>query len=172
MKRWFLLLGSALLIISLPGCRSNPEQPAESVLQPVDTTDLRLVKGQTVYIPAYAEIFTESDKTLTLTVTLAIHNTDPDHALILHSVRYYDTNGALVKDYLDTPVEIGPLATAGYVIGDDMRGGWGANFIVEWGADTDIYEPVIEAVMIGSSFGQGISLISPGRVIHQTVQED
>ena len=44
-------------------------------------------------------------------------------------------------------------------------GGLGANFIVEWVAQTEVSEPVIEAIMIGSSFQQGISWISPGKVI-------
>ena len=45
------------------------------------------------------------------------------------------------------------------------RQGLGANFIVEWVAQTEISEPTVEAVMLGTDLHQGISLISPGRVI-------
>lgn len=48
---------------------------------------------------------------------------------------------------------------------DDSRGGAGANFLVDWGAEQPISEPVVEAVMIGTASQQGISFISPGRVV-------
>ena len=47
----------------------------------------------------------------------------------------------------------------------DTSGGLGANFIVEWVAEKEVSEPVIEAVMIGAESTQGISFVSPGRVI-------
>jgi hypothetical protein len=164
MKRWLLGIVIAMM---LTGCDSGTKQPAQNVTRPVTSTDLRVVQGQTVYVPAYAAVFTETDKTLQLTVTLAIHNTDPEHAIVIRSVRYYGTDGKLVKDYLSAPVEIGSYATAGYVVEKDSQAGWGANFVVEWGAAQDVYEPVIEAVMVGTSFGHSISLISPGRVVSE-----
>lgn len=172
MQRWFLVIAIALIPGLIAGCDSGSDQPAQNVTRPVTTTDLRVVQGQTVYVPAYAAIFTETDKTLQLTVTLAIHNTDPEHAVVIRSVRYYGTDGTLVKDYLSAPVEIGPYATAGYVVEKDSQGGWGANFVVEWGAAQDVYEPVIEAVMVGTSFGHSISLISPGRVVSEILESD
>jgi hypothetical protein len=36
---------------------------------------------------------------------------------------------------------------------------------VEWVAEKEISEPVVEAVMIGTESTQGISFISPGKVI-------
>jgi hypothetical protein len=41
----------------------------------------------------------------------------------------------------------------------------GANFIVEWVASTEVSEPIVEAIMIGTDFQQGISFTSPGKVI-------
>ena len=164
---------TVLLISSLAGCSSGSGQAVPNVTRRIHTTDLRLVKGQTVYIPAYPEIFAGNDRTLELTVTLAIHNSDPEQGIILRTVQYYDTNGELVKEYLDEPVEIGPLATAGYVVTKETaQGGWGANFLVEWGAEQEVYEPLIEAVMIGASFGFSVSLISPGRVVSQNIDAD
>jgi hypothetical protein len=49
--------------------------------------------------------------------------------------------------------------------GLEDQGGSGANFIVEWTAATTVSEPVVEAVMISAQAGQGISFLSPGRVI-------
>jgi hypothetical protein len=48
---------------------------------------------------------------------------------------------------------------------NDTKGGSGANFIVEWIAQTEISEPLVEAVMIGTDSQQGISFVGQGRVI-------
>ncbi|MDD5500799.1 MAG: DUF3124 domain-containing protein, partial [Candidatus Omnitrophica bacterium] len=45
--------------------------------------------------------------------------------------------------------------------------GTGAKFIVEWVSETDVVSPIVEAVMVTIKGGQGISFISPGRVIKQ-----
>ena len=50
-------------------------------------------------------------------------------------------------------------------LNDDTSGGLGANFIVEWVAQTEVSEPVVEAVLISSEFHQGISWIVSGKVI-------
>jgi len=38
---------------------------------------------------------------------------------------------------------------------------------VKWTAQQGVTKPVVEAVMISTAFHQGISLISPGRVIEE-----
>ncbi len=37
-------------------------------------------------------------------------------------------------------------------------------------ADEPVYEPIIEAVMVGLSKGQSISLNSPGRALSQRIE--
>jgi hypothetical protein len=163
-----------ILALSLAACGDGENaSPPVSTLSPVTARELQIVTGQTIYIPAYSEVFSRgSDQPIELAVTLAIHNTDLAKPIIIRSVRYYDTNGDLVREYIDSPVEVPALATTGFVVeGDDNSGGWGANFIVEWGAETPVYEPVIEAIMISSRSTQGFSLISTGRVVSQTVAE-
>lgn len=161
-------------IILLAACREKEKSPASTVIQPITARELQIVTGQTIYVPAYSEIFTQShDHTIKLTVTLAIHNSDPDSPIIVQSVRYFDTEGKLVRDYIDEPVQVPPLATAGFVVEEsDTSGGWGANFLVDWGAEKPVYEPVIEAVMINTSTSTGVSMISPGRVVSQTTSDD
>jgi hypothetical protein len=79
-----------------------------------------------------------------------------------------NTNGQQVRDYVSEPVALAPLATTGFIVEDrDDTGGWGANFIVRWGAEQPVYEPVVEAIMISTQGTQGISLISPGRILAQ-----
>lgn len=81
-------------------------------------------------------------------------------------MRYNNSAGLLVRHYLERPIQIAALASTNFVIdSSDTSGGLGANFIVEWVAQTEVSLPVVEAVMIGSSFQQGISWLSPGKVI-------
>lgn len=85
------------------------------------------------------------DRTLDLAVTLTVHNTDFEHAIILTSVRYYDTQGQLLKEYLAEPRQLTPPTS------------------------TDFF---VEAIMLNTSNNQGISLTSPGRVINQIAPQD
>lgn len=171
-SRLAFFLPVIVLIIAACGTETPAAQPPATLI-PVSASELQIVTGQTVYVPAYSEVFYGSaDRTLALGVTLAIHNTDPDSPIIIQSVQFFDTDGNLVRDYIDSPVQVSPLATTGFVVEDtDERGGWGSNFIVRWGAETPVYEPVIEAVMVSARGNQGVSLISPGRVVSQTVGE-
>lgn len=128
---------------------------------------LKLAMSQTIYVPVYSHIYHQDRQEIfNLAATLSIRNTDLTNPIIITSVRYYDTNGKLVKQYLEQPIQLGALASTDfYVTRNDTSGGLGANFIVEWVAQTEISAPVVEAVIIGTDFQQGISFISPGRVI-------
>ena len=58
------------------------------------------------------------------------------------------------------------MASTNFVVPEnDQTGGSGANFIVEWIAETEVFEPIIEAVMVSTASQQGLSFISVGRVI-------
>jgi len=50
---------------------------------------------------------------------------------------------------------------------EKLKGGSGANFIVEWVSDTKVNQPVIEAVMVGIDGQSGISFVRPGFVIQK-----
>ena len=65
------------------------------------TTDIRLSKKQTVYVPVYSNVFSGPRKRpLQLEATLAIRSTDPVASLRITSIDYYDTAGKLVRRYL------------------------------------------------------------------------
>jgi hypothetical protein len=134
--------------------------------------NIELSKGQTVYVPAYSHIYSgDTEYKFLLAVTLSIRNTDPKNTLTITSVDYFDTNGKLIKKYLDTPVSLAPMASTRYVVKEsDETGGSGANFIVTWKADQAVHSPIIESVMIGTRSQQGISFTSRGQVISE-VQE-
>ncbi len=124
---------------------------------------------QIVYIPIYSQIYADErykDKPFNLSATLSIRNTDPQHSLTLKKVNYYDSKGKLLKQYLDSPLTIGPLASARYIVLEsESKGGSGAKFIVTWTASSPVVEPIIESIMIGTKLRQGISFLSEGKVI-------
>lgn len=151
---------------------SNPNPGSETAnpFQPVVVDPQKVVMGQTVYVPVYSHVYQLNDRNpvMNLSATLSLRNTDLDHSLFITSVRYNNNTGELVKTYLETPIELPRLASADYLIeSNDTSGGFGANFIVEWVAQTTVTEPVIEALMINTAGNQGISFISQGRVIKQ-----
>ncbi|MCB9172454.1 MAG: DUF3124 domain-containing protein [Ardenticatenales bacterium] len=143
--------------------------PADERYAHVALDSLTPVTGQTVYVPAYSEIyFGDRQRTIELAITLAIHNASPDAPIVLSAVRYHNNEGELVTEYVDEPLLLPPLATASYVIDrQDRSGGVGANFIVEWRAESEVPAPVVEAVMVAPESQHGISVLSVGRVIRE-----
>lgn len=168
-----LLIVSLALSTLLGGCDSASsdinEAPAsiQATVVPLDSLDV--VTGQIIYVPAYSELYYEdTDNTWNFTITLAVHNTDLQNPIYITSVRYYNNDGVLVRDYVPAAHQLSALATQSYVIESvDRSGGVGANFIVEWVAETDATPPIVEAVMISTARQQGLSLISTGRVISE-----
>ena len=128
-----------------------------------------LSAGQIVYVPIYSHIYSGlKGRPFELAATLSIRNTDPKHPIMLMSVKYFDSDGKLVKEYLDQPAELKAMATTRYILTEgDTTGGSGANFLVKWQSKTKINPPLIEAVMIGTRSGQGISFVSRGQVISE-----
>lgn len=147
--------------------------PAELQVDDVDRGDLHQkmtnpVEGQVVYVPAYSHVYHGDGDPYLLTVTLSVRNTSTTNEIVVKSVRYYDTKGREVKSFLEKPVRLPALGTTEVVINrDDSSGGSGANFLVQWYADTPVTEPIIEAVMIDTKLQQGISFVRRGSVISE-----
>ena len=72
-----------------------------------------------------------------------------------------------METYLKTPVALKPFSSIEvFVPVMDSRGGiGGANFVVDWAADGEIAEPVVEALMFGDVGNGHYALISQGRPI-------
>ncbi|MBD2310762.1 DUF3124 domain-containing protein [Desertifilum sp. FACHB-1129] len=169
---YWAIAAIALTACSIPTTSSNPQPSLErnTSLRAVTLDPTNVAIGQTVYVPVYSHIYHYSNQKhiINLSATLSIRNTDLTNSIIITSVRYYDTNGQLIRQDVQSPVELKPLASADFFIAtDDTSGGSGANFIVEWVAEQTVFEPVIEAVMISTSSAQGISFVSPAKVLKQ-----
>jgi hypothetical protein len=124
---------------------------------------INISNSQIVYVPVYSHLNSSERSPQLLETTLSIRNSDPVHSINILSTRYFDTEGNKLQDYLQSPLTLKPLQSTEFLIDKkDNRGGSGANFIVEWASDIPVYEPIIEAIMIGSK-GSGISFKSTGR---------
>lgn len=157
-----------LLIALLTACAPSNDPPEPAQLNTVTLDNAAIIAGQTVYVPIYSYIYTwDRRRTMELTATLSVRNTDLTHPIILTTVTYYDSRGQRVREYLEQPVELTPLASTNFVVDrEDTLGGAGAAFIVEWVTQQEVSAPVIEAVMISTSGNQGISFVTSGRVIN------
>ena len=125
--------------------------------------------GQMVYVPVYSYIFIgDRAATFNLAATLSIRNIDPVHSIYVTAADYHDAAGRLVKKQIEKQVVLKPFAsTEAFIAESDISGGLGTSFIVQWKSDQPVMPPVIECVMIGTRSGQGISFVSPGRVIQE-----
>lgn len=128
---------------------------------------ITLSKGQAIYVPAYSHIYSgDRERPFLLTVTISIRNLDPKETIEITTVDYYETQGNLLKHFMETPVTLKPLESIRYVIPEkDKTGGSGANFIVEWKSDKSVNPPIVESIMIGAQSQQGVSFTSRGQPI-------
>ncbi|MDU9047834.1 MAG: DUF3124 domain-containing protein [Candidatus Electrothrix sp. Rat3] len=170
--RFFSVTTMCLLLATLVffGCSPQDDEAPPSESPEEETVfihDISITTGQTIFVPAYSEVhYAGKNITMKLAVTLTIHNTDFTHPIIVTSVRYYNTKGKMVKEYLPKPQRLGPMASTDFFVDTGQQtGGVGTNFIVEWVAEQPVYEPVVETLMLSNSGTQGLSFTSSGRVI-------
>ena len=119
------------------------------------------------YVPAYSSVSMSQGKTRAdFSVTLSIHNASETRPLVLKRIAYFDTGGKMVESYLKAPIALKPFsAVEVFVPTTDVRGGTGANFVVDWASTGEIAEPVVEALMLGGLGSGHYAFISQGRPI-------
>jgi hypothetical protein len=162
------LLASLLcpLVLVMPAAaqiKGDIEQTFASSLTAMPKEELAVSGG--FYVPAYSSVAMSQGKLrVDFSVTLSIHNASETQALVVKRVAYFDTAGKQVESYLKAPVAVKPLATVSiFIPTDDVRGGTGANFIVDWASTGEIAEPVVEALMVGGVANAHYAFISQGR---------
>ncbi|MEW6386329.1 MAG: DUF3124 domain-containing protein [Thermodesulfobacteriota bacterium] len=128
-----------------------------------------LSRGQLVYVPVYSHVYYgDYERKILLTGILSIRNTDPAQAITIVKADYYDSDGKLIKNYLTKPLTLKPMASTRFVVKEsETHGGSGANFLVQWQAGTEVNEPILEGVMIGTAGQQGISFTSRGKALRK-----
>ena len=72
--------------------------------------ELKMTKGQTVYVPVYSHIVVgqreRGNINFDLAINVSIRNTDFKNPIIIISADYYDSNGVLVKKFTTKPVTV------------------------------------------------------------------
>ena len=162
---WLIaLLGSfASALPAAAQSKVNIEQSFADSLTALPKEELAVAGG--FYVPAYSSVAMSQGKLrVDFSVTLSVHNASETQALVVKRIAYFDTAGKQVESYLKAPVALRPLATVSiFIPTDDVRGGTGANFLVDWAATGEITEPVVEALMVGGVANAHYAFISQGR---------
>ena len=162
---WLIaLLGSfASTLPAAAQSKVNIEQNFADSLTALPKEELAVSGG--FYVPAYSSVAMSQGKLrVDFSVTLSVHNASETQPLVVKRIAYFDTAGKQVESYLKAPVALRPLATVSiFVPTDDVRGGTGANFLVDWAATGEIAEPVVEALMVGGVANAHYAFISQGR---------
>ena len=119
------------------------------------------------YVPVYSSVSMAQGKLRAdFSVTLSVHNASETRPLVLKRVAYFDTAGQMVQSYLKAPIALKPFSTIEvFIAAADVRGGTGANFVVDWAATGEIAEPAVEALMVGGVGAGHYAFISQGRPI-------
>ena len=167
-KGAFLAILATLSILYCPAAGAQTgaiEQNFATSFTAVPTENLA-VSGA-FYVPVYSSVSMSQGKLRAdFSVTLSVHNASETRPLVLKRIAYFDTSGKMVESYLKSPVALKPFATVEISIAaNDVRGGTGANFVVDWAATSEIAEPAVEALMVGSVGPGHYAFISQGRPI-------
>ena len=162
-----ILAGLSTLLVS--GARAQAaggiEQNFAGSLTAVPTENL--AASGAFYVPVYSSVSMSQGKLRAdFSVTLSVHNASETRPLVLKRIAYFDTVGKLVESYLKAPIALKPFSTVEvFISATDVRGGTGANFVVDWADTAEIAEPAVEALMVGSVGNGHYAFISQGRPI-------
>jgi Protein of unknown function (DUF3124) len=165
----FLAILAGLITIQPPAARAQTTPGIEQTFAgslTVMPPEALGVSGA-FYVPVYSSVSMSQGKLRAdFSVTLSIHNASETRPLVLRRIAYFDTGGKMVESYLKAPVALKPFATIEvFVPTTDVRGGTGANFVVDWAATAEIAEPVVEALMVGGLGSGHYAFITQGRPV-------
>lgn len=162
----------ALTILAASSIRAQPDQLPAPLARFADSIaalprDPLTVRGR-LYVPAHSSLLIRDGNTrLDLSVTLSIQNTS-EKLLVVERIDYFNAAGELINRYLPSAIALKPYGAIQIVVPEqDVRGGLGANFIVDWSSPETIDEPFVEAIMMGGPGSQGYSFASTGRKVNR-----
>ena len=171
-KATFYGLFACLLLAQIPPAIAQSSTPG-GIIEQNFASSLTVVPAEpfgvsgAFYVPVYSSVSIAQGKLhADFSVTLSVRNASEAQSLVLKRLAYFDTSGKLVESYIKSPVALKPFSTIEVFIPTmDVRGGTGANFVVDWAAAGEIAEPVIEALMVGGVGAGHYAFISLGRPI-------
>ena len=163
------LFGLGLFLGSYRRTSDPIHSTVEERLRPAASVSGEPAAGGTIYAAVYSTLFlgvTNRASTVDLGATVSVRNVSTVHPITLDWVRYYDSVGKHVRDYLDKPSTLPPMGSVEFVVQRaDTTGGPGANALIRWHAAAAVDEPLVETIMLGQSGNAGISFSSRGRTV-------
>ncbi len=119
------------------------------------------------YLSVYSQIYSFSQhEKYNLTGMISLRNTSDVDTIYLLKTEYFDTQGALLRTYFDSPIYLAPMETTEIIIDQkDVAGGTGSNFMFEWKIPPTCPEPLFEGVMISMQGTQGLSFTTQAKRI-------
>lgn len=181
MKSHVLKLSVILITSILTSCSDkSPNQNAQGqdelesleLEAPIPKSEIHYTN--IIYVPIYSDIyFDDANQKNLLAATLSIRNTSYTDTLFVSKIDYFNTDGELVKSYIDNPISLRPMASVNYVVAtQDDTGGAGANFIVALSSkSTDLY-PLVQAIMVGKNGNKGFAFSTDGYSISQEQKKE
>lgn len=125
---------AGLISLAFLGC--HPQTPGPTAhgsaafrLRPVTTPLSEPSIRRTVYVAVYSSVQFGDPRlqTVQLSSTVSVRNVSPRHPVVLEFVRFYDSTGHHVRDYINSASELPALATVEFVVQRaDTTGGPGA----------------------------------------------
>ena len=169
-----LILLAMMLAMSCSEQDSSKAQLPSKNYEYLDLDFDSLYYWEELLVPAYSDIYHKSgEKRFLLTATLSIRNTDKERSIYIEKVDYLDSDGQLQIQYLKSPINIEPLHAKEFVLEEkEEKGGAGAKFIVKWGCNAPVNEPIVQAVMISTASTQGLSFVTESVIIDHSKELD
>lgn len=165
----YLIILCSITVLSCTTITAETEKLALAKLNDRAAVQLpaeNMEKGRT-YLSVYSHIYTNSQHRIhELTSTISLRNVNPEDTIYISKADFYNTEGKLIKHYLDHPIFIAPMETFEMIIEEtDNSGGSGANFIFDWVKNQASADPLFEGVMISTMGQQGLSFTTQGKRI-------
>jgi hypothetical protein len=171
-KGTFLAILAALSILYSPAASVQAgaiEQNFVASLTAMPAENLAI--SGAFYVPVYSRVSMSQGKLRAdFSVTLSVHNASEARPLVLKRIAYFDTAGKPMESYLKSPVALKPFAIVEvFIAANDLRGGTGTNFVVDWAATGEVAEPTVEALMVGG-VGEGALCLHQSGAAEQVIK--
>lgn len=158
----------AAAFVAPPVASARSAQPLRIVVSPDATLAAPeakpAVNGRTLVTAPSALVGQGGATRLNFSGALSIHNASAAHALTIEKIDYRNDAGSLIENYLDAPITLKPYASMQVVIAqDDMRGGPGASFTIDWATPQGADEPLAEAFIASFIGTHSYSFTTAGR---------
>ncbi len=119
------------------------------------------------YAPVYPVLYAgKAEGTISMAVTLAVHNVSLEDPITIQEVTYHDMVGDTVATPVDAEAILAPLETREIKIDlPDLKKEIGSGFVVKWSSEKASLPPIVETVMVGSKDSRGYVFSTQGRMI-------